>query len=293
MLIQLFWYPYSHTIILISLDVNGNILLFIPFLLDFVDFYSHIWYTYYRTSIRRQKEDHMIKQIGDVIAVRRKALKISQVELAARLKKHNISVSNKLICRWESNTSTISARQFLAVCEVLGITDIYAELIGENPQNPLSGLNEPGRAKLLEYRDLLLLSEDYRERTAEIIPFHRRIPVSLISASAGTGNYLDEENFEMMDVYEPVPDKADFGVYLDGDSMMPEFQDKQLIWIEKTDSLESGELGLFFLDGRTYFKKLKKTPCGAFLISLNAKYQPIPIPADAAFKVFGRLATGT
>lgn len=233
----------------------------------------------------------MIKQIGDVISSRRKALRISQVELAARLQKHNISVSNKLICRWESNSSTISARQLLAVCEVLGITDIYTELIGDNPQNPFAGLNELGRTRLLEYRDLLLLHDDYKEHTAEIIPFHRRIPVSLISASAGTGNYLDEENFEMMDVYEPIPARADFGVYLDGDSMMPEFQDKQLIWIEKTDTLESGELGLFFLDGKTYFKKLKKTPLGAFLISLNARYQPIPIPSDAAFRVFGRLAS--
>lgn len=42
--------------------------------------------------------------------------------------------------------------------------------------------------------------------------------------SAGTGNYLDDENFTETEVYEPVPEKADFGVYLDGDSMEPRFK---------------------------------------------------------------------
>lgn len=233
----------------------------------------------------------MNKQIGSVIAEKRKEKKLSQVALATQLKEQGISVSNKLICRWENNSSTISADQLLAVCKVLGITNIYKEFIAPNPSDPLAGLNEAGVAKLLEYRDLLLLSDQYTIPKAEVIPFRRKIPVSLFSASAGTGNYLDEENFEMLEVCEPIPAKADFGVYLDGDSMQPDFEDNELIWIEKTDTIESGELGLFFLDGKTYFKKLHRTATGSFLVSLNTKYKPIPISPEAVFKVFGKLAT--
>ena len=114
--------------------------------------------------------------------------------------------------------------------------------------------------------------------------------VSLLSASAGTGNYLDDENFEEIEVYDPVPAKADFGVYLDGDSMEPRFKNEELVWIEQTDALDSGEIGLFYLDGFTYFKKLVKKETGTFLVSLNVKYRPIPVKDFSSFKIFGRLA---
>ncbi|SFG70432.1 Peptidase S24-like [Oribacterium sp. WCC10] len=101
--------------------------------------------------------------------------------------------------------------------------------------------------------------------------------LALTSASAGTGNFLDDENFEELEIFDQVPKKASFGVYLDGDSMEPGFKNEQLIWIEQTDTLESGDLGLFFLDGLTYFKKFVKKKSGIFLVSLNPKYKPIPV----------------
>ena len=69
--------------------------------------------------------------------------------------------------------------------------------------------------------------------------------------------FLDEENFEEVEVNGPVPEKASFGVYL---------------------------------DGMTFFKKLVKKKTGTFLVSLNAKYRPIPIGEFSSFKVFGRLS---
>ena len=103
------------------------------------------------------------------------------------------------------------------------------------------------------------------------------MPIALLSASARNGNYISDENFEEVDIYEPVPEKASFGVYLDGDSMEPEFQNGDLIWIEKTEYLNSGEIGLFYLDGNTYFKKFVQKETGTFLVSINAKYKSIPI----------------
>ena len=125
----------------------------------------------------------------------------------------------------------------------------------------------------------------------KILTFKPRVmKIALTSASAGTGNFLDEENFEEVEVNGPVPEKASFGVYLDGDSMEPRFGDGSLVWIEKTDIVENGEIGLFFLDGMTFFKKLVKKKTGTFLVSLNAKYRPIPIGEFSSFKVFGRLS---
>ncbi len=73
-------------------------------------------------------------------------------------------------------------------------------------------------------------------------------------------------------------------------SMEPRFKDEQLVWIEQTDFLDSGDIGLFYLDGKTYFKKYIVKSAGTFLLSLNAKYKPIPISEYSSFKIFGKLA---
>ena len=110
-----------------------------------------------------------------------------------------------------------------------------------------------------------------------------------MAASAGTGEFLDDENFEIIEVGEEVPEAADFGLALNGDSMEPRYHDKQAVWVQKTDTLDSGEIGIFYLDGMTYCKQLKKDSDGLFLISLNSKYEPIKISEENDFRVFGRV----
>ena len=132
-----------------------------------------------------------------------------------------------------------------------------------------------------------------RLRKAKVIPIKMKtVKMSLLQASAGPGNFLDDENFEQMEVpASTVPKKADFCLHIDGDSMEPQFQDGELVWIEQTEDLESGDIGLFYLDGMTYFKKLIKKNSGTFLVSLNPKYPPKPVQEFNSFKIFGKLAT--
>ena len=231
-----------------------------------------------------------MKKIGEVISEHRKNKKLSQVELSEKLSEKKIEVSNAAISAWEKGNSMPSAEALLATCEILGISDIYTEFIGANPMDPFKDLNEEGRQKVLDYAELLVKSGEYKKPT-NIIEFKpRTMKVALTRASAGTGNFLDEENFDEMEVLEPVPEKADFGVYIDGDSMEPRFHNEELVWIEQTEALESGDIGLFFLDGLTYIKKYVVNNAGTFLVSLNAKYKPIEVGEFSTFKIFGKLA---
>ena len=231
-----------------------------------------------------------MKKIGEVISEHRKNKKLSQVELSEKLSEKKIEVSNAAISAWEKGNSMPSAEALLATCEILGISDIYTEFIGANPMDPFKDLNEEGRQKVLDYAELLVKSGDYKKPT-NIIEFKpRTMKVALTRASAGTGNFLDEENFDEMEVLEPVPEKADFGVYIDGDSMEPRFHNEELVWIEQTDALESGDIGLFFLDGLTYIKKYVVNNAGTFLVSLNAKYKPLEVGEFSTFKIVGKLA---
>jgi len=231
----------------------------------------------------------MDKKLGSILASHRKEMKISQYDLAEQLAHYGVNVSNAAISAWEKDTSVPNANQFLALCKILGITDIYNEFIGFNPNDVMAKLNDEGKEKVLEYISLLLLSEQYQKKEATIIPFRRKIKWSLLASSAGTGEFLDDENFEIIEVGEDVPEEADFGLALNGDSMEPRYHDKQAVWVQQTDTLSNGEIGIFYLDGMTYCKQLKQDKDGIFLISLNSKYQPIRITAESSFKVFGRV----
>ncbi len=231
----------------------------------------------------------MDKKLGSILASHRKEMKMSQHDLAEQLANYGVNVSNAAISAWEKDTSVPNANQFLALCKILGITDIYNEFIGFNPNDVMAKLNDEGKEKVLEYIGLLLLSEQYQKKEATIIPFRRKIKWSLLASSAGTGEFLDDENFEIIEVGEEVPEEADFGLALNGDSMEPRYHDKQAVWVQKTDVLSNGEIGIFYLDGMAYCKQLKQDKDGIFLVSLNSKYQPISITTESNFKVFGRV----
>ena len=59
--------------------------------------------------------------------------------------------------------------------------------------------------------------------------------------------------------------------------MEPQYRNKQIVWVQQTDHLESGDIGIFYLNGNAYCKKLQDDENGLFLISLNPEYAPMKI----------------
>ena len=53
--------------------------------------------------------------------------------------------------------------------------------------------------------------------------------------------------------------------------------------------LANGDIGIFFLDGNAYCKKLQITEHGTYLVSLNPRYEPILITENVTFHVFGKV----
>lgn len=228
-----------------------------------------------------------MKKLGKIIATYRKQNNLSQTQLSEILIKNGFKASNKAVSSWEKDTTEPSASLLLFLCKLLGITDIYGEYYGNNPSNPLSELNEEGKEKALDYIQLLVDSGNFKNAT--IIPFRRTIRLFDIPASAGTGNFLDGDNFTEVEVGEEVPATADFGIHISGDSMEPRFVNGQIVWVQKQDTLNNGEIGIFFLDGNAYCKKLQDDEKGLYLISLNSTYEPIAINENQTFKIFGKV----
>ena len=73
------------------------------------------------------------------------------------------------------------------------------------------------------------------------------------------------------------------------DPKTPGRADGQIIWIHKQETLEEGEIGVFFLDGDAYVKKYHQSDSGIQLISLNKKDAPIQVTSGSTLKTFGKV----
>lgn len=229
-----------------------------------------------------------MKNLGRIIAKHRKNNGLKQSQLAEELTDYDIFVKPNTVSSWESGLAQPSSRQLLAICEILDIHDIYTEFIGYNPNNPFRNLNEEGIRKAMDYIDLLESSGKYKQ--TKIIPINviRERKVFYNTVSAGTGSFLDGEDYELYSSSD-IPAEASFGVYVSGDSMEPRYHNKDLIWIEQAEDLSDGEIGIFYLDGNAYIKKFQNNKKGTYLISLNKSYDPIPVTENSSFKIFGRV----
>lgn len=213
---------------------------------------------------------------------------LSQTQVAAEFVKRGYHVSNRSISFWETGRNQLNAEQFLVLCDILGISDIRTAFRRDEVPTLSTGLNEEGQQKLSEYASLLKASGLYQP--AEVIPISSRLMKRyLLPVSAGTGQFLDDDAYDEIEVGSEVPEIADFGVTISGDSMHPRFIDGQTVWVHEQEELSEGEIGIFFYAGNAYIKKLGYTGDIMVLLSLNPAYEPIQIQENEEFKVFGKV----
>ena len=232
-----------------------------------------------------------MRSIGRIIAENRKKKGLSQPELATLLSEQGIDVTAKAISKWETDAREPGLHVFLTLCRLLDIEDIYDAYFGKNPYSVTNGLNEEGINKIKDYANILRASGLF-EPVSNIIPFRKKEIFKDIfdaAVSAGTGNFLTDAPKESYEVGDLAPHSADFGVRIAGDSMEPEYHDGEIAWIQQKDTLSSGEIGIFYLNGEAFIKKLYDESDGLRLISLNKDYQPIIIKESDSFKVFGKV----
>ena len=232
-------------------------------------------------------------RFGEILARCRKQRGLNQAELAEKLTALGCEVSNQAVSKWEKDMTLPSARQFLTLCDVLDIEDIRGEF-SEGQAGLLRGLNPEGRRHALEYIQLLRESGRYavqpRLRELRTLP-KRSLPLYSLAVSAGTGQFLDGEDYEMVEVGQEVPEGSNFGVRVAGDSMEPRFHNGQIIWVRQQRSLMTGEIGIFLYDGNAYLKQLVAREGRVALHSLNPHYEDIFISDALPLRVLGKVLT--
>lgn len=250
-------------------------------------------------------DEQQMNVVGQRIAQARTHAGLSLAKFSTLLEDFGVSVSAPALSKWETGKTVPSAYQLLAVTQAL---QMDADLSSFMSNGPKPELNAEGLKKVAEYKADLIASGKYKP-----VVKHRNIikyidmPVSNLAVSAGTGEFLDEGNFEMISFPESaIPHGAEFGIRVNGDSMEPTYHHGQIVWVQQCSRLAIGEVGIFIYDGDGYMKVYDEQEpdedtqedfmdCDGvvhmqpILLSYNQKYEPRVVSAHAGFQIVGRV----
>lgn len=101
--------------------------------------------------------------------------------------------------------------------------------------------------------------------------------------SAGTGEFMDVANGTVISVDDTPPSGTDYLLRIAGSSMEPEFHNGDIVYVQSTEYIDFGEIGIFSYAGNVYIKEYTERG----LKSLNPAY-PI-IAASEDIKCLGRV----
>ncbi len=171
-----------------------------------------------------------------------------------------------------------------------------------NIENNANNMNIKGLQRLSDYSDDLIVNPAYISKHPEadnliefvdaadaarlsskhnlIIPFFE----NAVSAGVGEEFITDAEQFiRIPQTYKKL--HADYAVRISGNSMEPDYKNDDILLVRYQQQLEPGELGIFIVDNKMYFKKLGD----GRLISLNPEYEDLIISSVFNPRIQGKV----
>lgn len=110
------------------------------------------------------------------------------------------------------------------------------------------------------------------------------------SVSAGTGEYLQDEHAEPITVQATaVPANADYCLRVNGDSMLPMFENGDIIFVHKQQEPSDGAIMIVDVDGEAYVKKVRVENNQLRLVSLNPAYDDITVNNANDMRIMGKV----
>lgn len=236
-------------------------------------------------------------EIGAILKKLRVKAGLTQKEAAERLGRRQ-----QIIGHWETGYSQPDANTLFALCDLYNtsVNDAFgfsshksslskkAYIIGQLYDKADDHAREIVDITLKPFDDGTLKKgtahRDNLEIAAELTPvFTRPIPLHRLPVSAGTGEFLDSDDFDIIEVGSETPASATFGVRISGDSMEPAYPNGYVAWVKRAVRIDEGQVGVFVLNGDGFIKKLGRN-C---LLSLNPDYQPITLNEEDELRTYG------
>ena len=210
-----------------------------------------------------------------------KERKITQKELCQQ-----ISIAESKLSYWLTKSKSIPSEYIIPICNYLNIS-LSVLLTGQekDSKNQIT-LSKEEIEFIKEYRYLSEKSKsEIRNTLNHLYDIEKRmetakkfttptIPVkhSIFKVSAGMGEWLADEEWDKITILDtPQARKATFALTIEGDSMMPDFEDGDIVLVKQQDAVDIGQICIYTIDGKGYIKKFG----GDRLISLNDDYDDI------------------
>lgn len=227
----------------------------------------------------------------------REAKGLTQKECADKL-----GISLRAWQTYEQGVSEPKQELLCKIADMFGVSLDY--LLGREPApNPFADVNlapEDEQEVLAKYMslpdDIRAMLLDVLVQLADAARAHRvqeqphpiimTVKRHINKAAAGAGYDLaDHDQWERVTVVQTDEAlRADFAVEVDGDSMLPEYHDGDLVLIVLAEDVEIGDVGLFRQNGKGYIKQKGEK----YLISINPDYPNI-YPEDGEITCVGRV----
>ena len=238
--------------------------------------------------------------LGNSIKELRKSKKLTQKNLAELTGFKQNTISNH-----ENGNRQLDETDIRVYAEALGVSPQYLfdrakpssiEVTPTSTTSPIQSiydqLEPPRQDRVLTYAKKQL-NEQKNEEETKINEVSEKV-IQLYgydyydhATSAGTGQYLNDVRVERIEL--PVDVDADFVIPIKGDSMEPDYQDGDLIFIQTSVELNDGVIGVFNYNGEAYIKQLVIDKEQAYLHSLNPDYKDMPITPDIDFRIIGEV----
>ncbi len=256
----------------------------------------------------------MTKQvIANFLKQLRKTSGLSANDVVEKLKNYNIDISAKTLYGYESGLSMLNADAFVSLCRIykcdnpmdmFGIPSIKPEEIkhiekyrsldphGQQTVDLILDWEAERVKQLLDTQgqlrqsqsqvDSLKLQLSHERTVSRFFAYYGRVAaagtsVEFSDIAAGVRAYPENE----------INKQADYVIGVNGDSMEPEYFDGDVVYVQKTDHIEIGDIGIFQRGNSIYIKKVGENG----LISLNPDYPPLMADGDRIMvlgKVLGK-----
>ena len=190
-----------------------------------------------------------------------------------------VGVSDTAIGKWKNKPQDIKFENVVKASEFLNVSLNYLAY-GKEPSIPREYQKLISTYKTLspdnQNMALGLLEAMYNIQCRNNIECIT-IKHSIYKVSAGKGYSLDDEDWEEINVIRTSEsEQADFAVTVDGDSMLPDYKDGDIVLVKQQDTIELGQIGIFTMNNNQGFIKESGVNC---LISHNPDYDDI-IPTE-------------
>ncbi|CAC7806927.1 putative phage repressor protein [Staphylococcus aureus] len=221
--------------------------------------------------------------------------KISQSELSRRTGIGRNSISDYLNGKYEAKQDKVfELAKALNVNEawLMGFDISKNRKIENNDITSIySKLTPPRQSNVLKYATNQL--EEQNNDSDNLVDFNSYIQekseVDIYGcASAGIGERLYNEPISKEFVRGYVP-AHDIALKVNGDSMEPLFKNGQIIFIEKSQTIKDGQIGVFIINGDAYVKKVYVEDNRLTLVSLNKKYKDLYFYDNESVRLVGKV----